>query len=57
MINRKISISIIALFAIITVVMGLFILKMEISVSSEFLLPEKSPSRENMRMMENLFRK
>lgn len=55
MINRKISISIIALFTIITVVMGLFILKMEISVSSEFLLPEKSPSRENMRMMENLF--
>ncbi len=55
MINRKIAISIIALFAIITVVMGFFILKMEINVSSEFLLPEKSPSRENMSKMEDLF--
>ncbi|PZC52415.1 MULTISPECIES: RND family transporter [unclassified Mesotoga] len=55
MINRKIAISIIALFAIITVVMGLFISKMEINVSSEFLLPEKSPSRENMSKMEDLF--
>ncbi|MDD3461994.1 MAG: MMPL family transporter [Mesotoga sp.] len=55
MISRRISILIITLFAIITIVMGLFILRVEINVSSEFLLPEKSPSRENMRMMENLF--
>ncbi|HOP38525.1 MAG TPA: RND family transporter, partial [Mesotoga prima] len=55
MINRRISIFIIALFAVVTVVMGLFILRVEINVSSEFLLPEKSPSRENMRMMEDLF--
>ncbi|MDD5744958.1 MAG: RND family transporter, partial [Mesotoga sp.] len=57
MINRKISISIIVLFAVATVVMGLFLLKLEINVSSEFLLPEESPSRENMRNMENLFGK
>ncbi len=57
MINRKISISIIVLFAVATVVMGLFLLKLEINVSSEFLLPEESPSRENMRNMESLFGK
>jgi predicted RND superfamily exporter protein len=57
MINRKISISIIVLFAVATVVMGLFLLKLEINVSSEFLLPEESPSRENMRKMESLFGK
>lgn len=57
MINRKISLFIIVLFAVATVVMGLFLLKLEINVSSEFLLPEESPSRENMRNMESLFGK
>lgn len=53
--TKKNSLLLLIVFSLLTVVFVFSLLSLKINVSSEFLLPEKSSSRENMKRMEDTF--
>ncbi len=55
MMNKKNSLLIISLFLVVTIFFLLSLTRLNVNVSSEYLLPARAPSIESMRRMESLF--